>query len=103
MPKLKYKHLAQDFAKEWGWDGVLWSVSRDGYEMYEPGLINDYSEVMPLTTPFDNTPRTIVVDENGARWLDPDIVKTWGDARGRYLPRYELNGRTIPNIEDFYD
>lgn len=103
MPKLRFKEKAWEFAKEWGWDGVIWAGSFDGFETYDPGLINNYSEVMPLTPPFDNAPRLIIADENGARWADPEVGRTLGDARGLYMPRYELNGRVIPNIEDYYD
>ena len=103
MPKVKFKEKAEAFAKEWGWDGVLWCRSSDDYEIYGPGLINDFSEIMPLTPPFDNTPRVIIADANGARWEDPEAMKKWGDMRGRFMPRNELNGRVIPNIEDYYD
>ncbi|WP_350454886.1 hypothetical protein [Slackia heliotrinireducens] len=58
---------------------------------------------MPLTPPFDNTPRVIIADSDGARWADPEAMKKYGDMRGKFLPRNELNGRTIPNIEDYYD
>ena len=103
MPKVRFKEKARAFAKEWGWDGVIWDGSHGDYETYTPGIINDYSEVMPLTPPFDNIARIIVADKSGARWQDPEIGEKYGDARDWFMPRNELNGRVIPNLEDYYD
>lgn len=96
MPELRYKDKALAFALEWGWDGMMWNDSGDGYELYEPCLINDYSETVPLTPQWDNVNRLIVATEGGVGWLDPGVGERWGDMRGKHMPRHELNGRSIP-------
>ena len=96
MFTLKYKGKALDFALEWGWDGILWNDSGDDFELYEPGFINDYSEAVPLTPQWDNVNRLIIATEDNVGWLDPEVGERWGDARGKHIPRNDLNGRAVP-------
>ena len=96
MPKVKYKDKALSFAIDWGWDGVLWYYSGDEFEIYDVGLVNDRSETVPLTPLCDGVNRQIIATEDSVGWFDPEAGERWGDARGKYMPRNELNGRIVP-------
>lgn len=72
----KYRDKAVNFAKGWGWDGVMptdFPLSAtegipDGYEGYTAAFYNADAKTAKWTVMFDGTPHIIIANENEVRW-----------------------------------
>lgn len=78
----KYEQKAAEFAKSFGFDGVLPNdsfpgnrvkVFPNGSERYQAAFFYEDERDTPSLgwgVPFDNTAHCIIVDSDGARWED---------------------------------